>query len=130
VNLRDFGLLTDENIDPKVVQYLRASGFDVLDAKELGLVGATDDIIVARAAANGRVVVTHDSDFGGRMVTQAVTSPTGLVGIVYLRPGHTDSAFIIGALDVLLSQSIEVTPPFILVVQRSADAIRIRLRQL
>jgi len=39
VKIADFPLLTDENIDPVVVSWLRRTGFDVLDACEEGLRG-------------------------------------------------------------------------------------------
>ncbi len=31
MKLRDFGLLTDENLDPDVVRWLSDAGFDVFD---------------------------------------------------------------------------------------------------
>ena len=40
--LQDFPLLSDENIQPDVVSYLRAEGFDVKDVKEEGMQGETD----------------------------------------------------------------------------------------
>lgn len=36
MKLNDFPLLTDENIDPNVVAYLRQRKFDVFDIKEAG----------------------------------------------------------------------------------------------
>jgi hypothetical protein len=36
VKLRDFPLLTDENLDPEVVAHLRQLGFDVVDVVESG----------------------------------------------------------------------------------------------
>jgi hypothetical protein len=42
VRLRDFPLLTDENIQPTVVAHLRSEGCDVLDVREGGLIGADD----------------------------------------------------------------------------------------
>lgn len=39
MNLRDFRLLTDENIHPTVTAFLRSQGFNGLDAKEEGLIG-------------------------------------------------------------------------------------------
>ena len=42
MTLRDYGLLTDENIDPAVVNFFRAENFDVLDVKESGWFGKTD----------------------------------------------------------------------------------------
>lgn len=64
MKLPEFGLLTDENINPIVAAELRAMGFDVFDVCENGLFGSEDTVLLSRARADGRVVVTHDSDFG------------------------------------------------------------------
>ena len=50
MKLRDFGLLTDENLDPDVVAFLRRQGFDVSDVCEDGLQGSTDIALLQRAA--------------------------------------------------------------------------------
>jgi len=42
MNILDFSILTDENIHPEVVAYLRTKGFDVLDVKEEGWQGKKD----------------------------------------------------------------------------------------
>lgn len=49
MKLRDFGLLTDENLDPDVVAFLRRQGFDVSDVCEDGLQGSTDVALLQRA---------------------------------------------------------------------------------
>jgi predicted nuclease of predicted toxin-antitoxin system len=41
--------LTDENIFPAIVYFLRQRGFDVADVREKGLAGADDDTIIAIA---------------------------------------------------------------------------------
>ena len=46
-DISDFSLLTDENIHPDVVTYLRNKGFDVLDVKEQGWHGKKDTDILA-----------------------------------------------------------------------------------
>lgn len=40
MNLSDFSLFTDENIDPFLVVFLREIGFDVFDVKESNLNGS------------------------------------------------------------------------------------------
>lgn len=82
MKLREFPLLTDENIDPEVVARLRRLGFDVLDVVEGGLHGSADVDLLRLAAASGRIVVTPDADFG----TLAIHQKEPLVGLVYLRP--------------------------------------------
>jgi predicted nuclease of predicted toxin-antitoxin system len=78
VKLREFGLLTDENIDPAVVSHLRTIGFDVLDVCESGLQGSSDVDLLRRAVGERRVVVTHDADFG----TLAILQGEPIVGLV------------------------------------------------
>ena len=71
-------------------------------------------------------MVTHDRDFG----TLAVLAGEPLLGIVYLRPGHIDPQFTIETVDTALREGPEVSPPFILVVERRDDRVRMRIRQL
>jgi predicted nuclease of predicted toxin-antitoxin system len=84
MTLHDFALLTDENLDPEVVEYLRHDGFDVLDVREAGLAGNSDVTVLRRATLMHRVVITQDSDFG----TLAIASGEPITDIVFLRPGH------------------------------------------
>jgi len=126
LRLRSFPLLTDENIHPDVVRALRQDGLDVLDTKECGLVGSSDLVILRRAYEENRVVLTHDSDFG----QLAVARLEPVLGIVYLRPGHFDPSFTLATLATLLDEIDEVTPPFILVAERVANRVKIRIRRL
>ena len=114
MKLSDFALMTDENIDPAVVAHLRQLGFDVLDVVESGLQGATDVDLLRLATAQGRVIATHDADFG----TLAVHQKEPLVGLVYLRPGHIDPQFTIATIQTVLHTDPDVIPPFVLVAKR------------
>jgi type I restriction enzyme S subunit len=61
LKLREFLLLTDENLDPDVVTHLRMLGFDVVDVVERGLQGAADvdsQAILAKAF-RGELVPTE-----------------------------------------------------------------------
>ena len=124
MSLRSFPLLTDENIHSAVLAFLEGEGFDVLDVKRAGLVGSTDQALMTRANAEGRVILTHDSDFG----TLAFTMGTLQTGILYLRPGHIDPGFTIGTLRTLLTQDLALAQPFLIVAQRSGEDVRFRLR--
>lgn len=57
-------LLLDANLSPRIADSLSAAGFDAVHVADLGLVTATDDEIFDRAAEQGLVVVTADSDVG------------------------------------------------------------------
>ena len=126
MKLREFPLLTDENIDPDVVAGLRRLGFDVLDVVESGRAGASDVDLLRWATSQGRVVVSHDADFG----TLAILQNEPLVGLVFLRPGHIDPQFTMATIQALLNTDPDVTPPFVLVAKRSGIQVRIRVRAL
>jgi predicted nuclease of predicted toxin-antitoxin system len=126
VRLRDSALLTDENVHPDVAAFLREQGHDVLDVKDASLAGLGDTELIRLAFAQGRVVVTHDSDFG--KLAMAAGEP--MVGVLYLRPGHIVPSFTIGTLKAVAERDPEFTPPFIVVAARSGDVVRIRVRQL
>lgn len=126
MKLTAFPLLTDENIDAAVIQLLRAHGFDVLDVAEAGLFGASDVALLQRAFGEGRVVVTHDSDFG----TLAILRGAPVVEIIYLRPGHINPQHTSGTFEALLEAETDVAKPFVVLARRSGDAITIRVRHL
>jgi hypothetical protein len=53
----------DENMSGAVAAAMRRSGIDVVTAQEVGRDGLPDDEQLRYAAAEGRVLVTHDQDF-------------------------------------------------------------------
>jgi predicted nuclease of predicted toxin-antitoxin system len=124
MNPLELPLLTDENIHPEVVQGLRARGKDVRTVVDEGLRGSEDVVVLRRAYSTGRVVVTHDGDFG----KLAIQADEPYTGIVFLRPGHILPSFVLGALAALEASTIAVMPPFIVVVERRDDQVRVRVR--
>lgn len=126
MKLRDFRLLMNENIHPKVTEWLRTAGFDVVAALDAQLGGADDSVVLQRASAAGRLVVTHDADFG----RLAIAAGAPVVGIVYLRPGHMSPEFTIANIAALFARDPDVAPPFLLVAKRVDGALRIRVRSL
>jgi predicted nuclease of predicted toxin-antitoxin system len=126
MKLRDFRLLSDENIDPEVVAHLRSVGFDVLDVCENGLHGSIDVDLVRLAFAENRVIVTHDADFG----TLAVLQNEPLIGLIFLRPGHIDSQFTIATFQAVLGVDPDLAPPFVLVAKRTDIRVAVRVRHL
>jgi len=127
MNLFAFAFLADENINPEVVDGLRALGCDLVTVDELGLAAAPDDLILRRAQAGGRVVVTHDPDFG-RLALQAETFAGG---IVFVRPGHISSEIVLATLSSANNVAGDLSIPFILTAERKAKfGLRVRVRQL
>jgi predicted nuclease of predicted toxin-antitoxin system len=125
VNLFDFPLLADENIHPDVLAYLRQDGLDVISISEQGQFGLPDTKVLRQALKTGRIVLTHDSDFGSLALMGAE-----FIGILYLRPGHIHAEFTIQTLQAIRSREIDVMPPFIVVAERTADNVKIRIRKL
>lgn len=118
--------MTDENLDPDVVAFLRQLGFDVFDFCDNGLQGSMDVDLLRRAVGANRVVVTHDADFG----TLAVLGGEPVIGILYLRPGHIDPQFTIETIEAVLKADPGDSPPFVLVAKRSGSNVTIRIREL
>jgi predicted nuclease of predicted toxin-antitoxin system len=122
----DLPLLADENISPDVVAALRERGKDVRSAASDGFSGRSDVDVLRHAHQQGRVVVTHDADFG----TLAVNVGEPIVGIIHLRPGHIRPDVVMASRIALDALEVEVTPPFIVVAERRNDQLRVRIRQV
>lgn len=126
MRLEDYRLLTDENIHSKLLAYLRYRGMEVWDVREAGWSGKSDSELLAFSVADRRVIVTPDSDFGLLAIRQGAL----VYGILYLRPGHIQADTTIGIVDSVFASEIEVEPPFVVVAQRKADDVTIRVRIL
>ena len=57
-------LLVDECLGVRIVKLLTAAGHDVVHVEDRGLGGHNDDEVLAFARADGRVLVSADTDFG------------------------------------------------------------------
>lgn len=115
-------LLTDENISPKVVAFLRNAGNDVLDVKEEQWHGRPDEELLQVAYDENRFVLTHDADFGALAIYQG----NSCYGILYLRLNNVRPATIIQILAGLIQKEVEVTPFTIWVIEEK----RVRIRQI
>lgn len=121
----DFPLQADENIHPGVIAFLRKTGLEVASIAEQEQFGLPDANVLKQAADSGKVVLTHDRDFGGLALLGAK-----FVGIIYLRPGHIQADFTIKTLQSIRDNAPDVVPPFILVAERTGDTVKIRVRQM
>jgi len=125
VKALEFPLLADENIHPDVIEFLRKRGSDIESVSEQGKFGLPDTKVLQQATESDRVVLTHDSDFGGMALLGAE-----FVGIIYIRPGHIRAEFTMKTLEAIRDHAPDVMPPFILVAERTGDTVRIRVRQM
>ena len=55
--------MLDENMPAKLAEMLRAKGHDVCRVQEAGLSGEDDPPILEAATAQGRILMTFDTDF-------------------------------------------------------------------
>ncbi len=120
-----FSLLADENIHPVVISKLQEGGYEI-SALPQDKIGSSDQEVLELAYQAGRVILTHDSDFGWLAVVQSHP----MIGIIYLRPGHIDASYTLDTLQALSNKDIDVHAPFIIVAERTGDIVNIRVRQL
>jgi len=73
-------LLADENVDAPIVNWLKTQGLDLLSIRET-YPGISDEEIIVRAAAEDRVILTNDLDFGELVFHRAMSA----AGIILVR---------------------------------------------
>jgi predicted nuclease of predicted toxin-antitoxin system len=117
----DIKLLTDENISPRVVSFLRRNGFDVLDVKDLGLNGTSDQILLDLAFKEQRFVVTHDADFG----TLAINNEQPCYGILYLRLMKQNAPNVIEVLKAFIAMNPVLLSGSLIVINENRIRVRV-----
>lgn len=71
--------LADMGISPRVVATLRERGHEAVHLQEQGLGKMPDGDILAKARAEGRVLLTHDLDFGELLAASGGTLPSVII---------------------------------------------------
>jgi predicted nuclease of predicted toxin-antitoxin system len=69
-------LLVDMNLSPRWIRFLNEAGMGAVHWSAVGRNNAPDAEIMAYAAANGCVVLTHDLDFGAILAAIAGERPS------------------------------------------------------
>ena len=114
--------LIDNALSPLVAEQLTSAGHDAVHVRDYGLQAAEDAVIFDRAAAEERVLVSADTDFGTLLAGGRAPSPS----VVLFRRGtqrrpDEQVALLLGNLETLTAElqagSIAVIEP---------DRIRIR----
>lgn len=97
-------LLLDQDVYALTARFLRREGHDVLTAAELGMAQATDETLLRRAAAEGRIFVTRDRDIGGLVFLRDIST-----GVLYLRIRSSTLNTVHAELSRILQQHDEQT---------------------
>lgn len=112
--------LTDENVSPRLVTFLRAQGHDVQDVKEEGWQGKHDAFLLRRAWATQRVVISHDREFG----KLAIARQEPCYGVIYLRLRDQRAPNAIAVMRQFLKRRVTIQPGSLIVIQESRARIR------
>ena len=72
-------LLLDESLSARSAPLLPQAGHDVVHAADLDLLGEPDDVVLSAAPAEGRTVVTADTDFGALLALSRAPAPSVLL---------------------------------------------------
>jgi predicted nuclease of predicted toxin-antitoxin system len=94
--------LVDENLSRSLADLLAKGGHDAVHVRDLEAAGATDSAIMALAAADDRIIISADTDFGALLAHSRATKPSVILvrALVDRRPPEL-AGIIMANLDVL-----------------------------
>lgn len=114
--------LVDQNRSPRLAELLGEAGHDAVHTLALGLERAEDDVLLALADQQQRIVITGDTDFGALLALMHARSPSVILFRARNLPGAVDQARVI--LDHLEDLSTDLVEGAVIVV--TDDHIRVR----
>lgn len=113
--------LADMGVDVRIVEWLRRQGHDATHLREEGLQRAPNGEIFAKAAAEERVVLTFDLDFG----EIAALTKGRKAGVVLFRLHNTRTPHVMDRLAAVLGDSAEALQRgAVVVVEESRHRVR------
>ena len=113
--------LADMGVALRIVQWLRADGHDAVHLREEGLQRMPNGAIFDKAAAENRIILAFDLDFG-EIVALSGSKP---VGVVLFRLHNTRTPHVMDRLNAVLKESQQALERgAIVVVEESRHRIR------
>lgn len=81
--------LADMGISPRTVTFLNSLGHDAIHLREQGLERLSDPDILHKALEEGRILLTHDLDFGDLVAASGDCLPSMVIfRLRNMRPDH------------------------------------------
>jgi predicted nuclease of predicted toxin-antitoxin system len=80
--------LVDQAVSPQVAHALCVGGHDAVHVRDIGLAAASDLVIIERAFAERRAVITQDTDYGTLLIKSGARRPS--VVLLRVRDGRPE----------------------------------------
>jgi predicted nuclease of predicted toxin-antitoxin system len=97
-------LLIDESLQHEFAAVLSGHGHDTVHVADVGLQGAPDVDVLAKARADDRVVVTADTDFGTLLALSGASGPSVILLRRSGRRVHERARIVLLVLDLVADQ--------------------------
>lgn len=68
--------LIDNNLSPVLAEELKTAGHDAVHVRDYGLQTATDQVVLAQARGESRVLISTDTDFGTLLAREGADRPS------------------------------------------------------
>lgn len=95
--------LADMGISPKTVSHLNQKGHDAVHLIDENLHRLSDPDILCKSRSEGRILLTHDLDFGELMAASGASLPS----VIIFRLGNMAAVYVHRHLDLILKEYAE-----------------------
>ena len=116
--------LVDENLSPRLCDALDDLGHEAVHVRDIGLKSASDVDVLARARADGAVLLSADTDFGAVLAASGADRPSVIIVRRSTERRTADLVALLGANLPDLGDALEEGSIVVL------DPDRIRIRKL